>query len=151
MSPSNFVDPSPAYWQEYGPFQHAKHALVRRYLEGWLPKLGTWAGRVLYVDTHAGRGRHSSGESGSPLVALDTLLSHTYRDELLQKSEVRFFFIERDPANLEHLRTELRRRNACPPGVHVDTRVGNAYEILSDAVDRLRENGERIAPAYSQI
>ena len=56
------ADPSPEYWREYGPFQHAKHCLIKHYLDGWFPKLGTWAGRVLYIDTHAGRGRYSSGE-----------------------------------------------------------------------------------------
>ena len=50
-------DPNPAYWEQYGPFQHVKHELIRCYLNGWYPKLGTWARRVLYVDTHAGRGR----------------------------------------------------------------------------------------------
>ncbi len=54
------ADPKPEYWREYGQFQKVKHDLIKWYLSGWFPKLGTWAGRVLYVDTHAGRGRHSS-------------------------------------------------------------------------------------------
>ena len=86
----NSADPQPDYWTQYGAFQQVKHDLIRHYLNGWFPKLATWAGRVLYVDTHAGRGRHRSGELGSPLVALKTLLDHSYRDKLLQKSEVRF-------------------------------------------------------------
>lgn len=45
------ADTSPEYWQEYGQFQQVKHDLIKRYLGGWFPKLGTWAGRVLYVDT----------------------------------------------------------------------------------------------------
>jgi hypothetical protein len=44
-------DPNPTYWEQYGPFQHVKHELIRCYLNGWYPKLGTWARRVLYVDT----------------------------------------------------------------------------------------------------
>ena len=51
-------DPNPAYWEQDGPFQHVKHELIRCDPNGWFPKLGTWAGRVLYVDTHAGRGRY---------------------------------------------------------------------------------------------
>jgi len=42
-------DPNPAYWEQYGPFQHVKHELIRCYLNGWFPKLGTWAGRVEVV------------------------------------------------------------------------------------------------------
>src|SRR6185503_1803135 len=67
-------DPNPTYWEQYGPFQHVKHELIRCYLNGWYPKLGTWARRVLYVDTHAGRGRYESGDPGSPVLALQTLL-----------------------------------------------------------------------------
>ena len=142
------TDPKPDYWQAYGPFQHVKHALIKHYLGGWFPKLGTWAGRVLYIDTHAGRGRHLSGEIGSPLIALDVLLGHSYRDELLRKSEVRFFFIERDQDNLKSLKAELNQTGTLPPGVHVDTTAGDAYRVLSAVVQRLQERGNRMAPAF---
>jgi hypothetical protein len=83
-------DPNRAYWEQYEPFQHVKHELIRCYLNGWYPKLGTWAGRVLYVDTHAGRGRYESGDPGSPVVALQTLLRHSYREKLLNASDFQF-------------------------------------------------------------
>ena len=114
-----FADPSPDYWEAYGPFQHVKHRLIKCYLDGWFPKLATWAGRVLYVDTHAGRGRYSSGAAGSPLVALNALLGHSYREQLLKKSEVRFVFIERDPDNLKQLRVELQKIGDLPNAVGV--------------------------------
>ena len=103
---------------------------------------------MLYVDTHAGRGRHSSGQAGSPLVALDTLLRHPYRDKLLQRSEVRLLFVERDPSNLELLRDELKGIGDFPKGVHVNTSAGNAYEVLSAIVEDLRESGRNMAPAF---
>ena len=142
------ADPSPEYWLEYGPFQHAKHRLIKHYLDGWFPKLGTWAGRVLYIDTHAGRGRYSSGELGSPLVALNTLLRHPYRETLLKKSEVRFFFIERDPDNLESLKSELTQNRDRSARIHVDTSAGDAYAVLSSVIQRLRESGSSMAPAF---
>ena len=142
------ADANPEYWREYGPFQQVKHDLIRNYLGGWFPKLGTWAGRVLYVDTHAGRGRHRSGETGSPLVALDTLLNHPYRDQLLEKSEVRFLFIERDPANLRRLKEELDRIGDLPARIHVDMSVGDAYEVLSNIVRSLGASGRSMAPAF---
>jgi hypothetical protein len=107
-------DPNPTYWEQYGPFQHVKHELIRCYLNGWYPKLGTWAGRVLYVDTHAGRGRYDSGDPGSPVLALQTLLRHSYREKLLQASEFNFLFIERDPANLAALEAELSHLKTIP-------------------------------------
>ena len=31
-------DPNPTYWEQYGPFQHVKHELIRCYLNGWYPE-----------------------------------------------------------------------------------------------------------------
>jgi len=143
-----FTDPNPEYWKEYGPFQRVKHDLIRNYLNGWFPKLGTWAGRVLYVDTHAGRGRHVSGELGSPLVALKTLLEHSYREQLFKKSEFRFFFIERDTANLNELKKELAALGSLPRRVHVETVATDSFESLSTLVDTLRRDGKQMAPAF---
>jgi three-Cys-motif partner protein len=141
-------DPNPAYWEQYGPFQHVKHELIRCYLNGWFPKLGTWARRVLYVDTHAGRGRYDSGDAGSPLVALQTLLNHSYREKLFSASEFNFLFIERDPVNLAALETELERLRPLPARVNVDTSEGDAFEKLSSILADLRRDRARMAPAF---
>lgn len=145
---SDFSDPNPDYWIEYGPFQRVKHDLIRAYLGGWFPKLGTWAGRVLYVDTHAGRGRHVTGEPGSPLVALTTFLNHGYRDELLKKSEFHFHFIERDIENLNTLNAELTALGALPSRVFVNRHHGDAFRWLSEAVEQLHKSGQNMAPAF---
>ena len=142
------VDLNLSYWREYGPFQKVKHDLIRHYLGGWFPKLGAWAGRVLYFDTHAGRGRHVSGEPGSPVIALRTLLEHSYLDKLLRQSEVQFFFIEKDPASREDLDSELKKVGDRPARVHVKTSAGDAYELLSDIVQDLQTSGQQMAPAF---
>ena len=142
------VDLNPSYWRECGPFQKVKHDLIRHYLDGWFPKLGTWAGRVLYFDTHAGRGRHVSGEPGSPVIALRTLLEHSYRDKLLRQSEVQFFFIEKDPVSREDLDSELKKVGDRPARVHIKTSAGDAYELLSNIVQDLQTSGQQMAPAF---
>jgi three-Cys-motif partner protein len=141
-------DPNPAYWEQYGPFQQVKHELIRCYLNGWYPKLGTWAGRVLYVDTHAGRGRYESGDPGSPVLALQTLLQHSYRDKLLTASEFNFLFIERDPANLAALEAELSQLKPFPARVNVETSEGDAFERLSAILNELRRDRAQMAPAF---
>jgi three-Cys-motif partner protein len=141
-------DPNPAYWEQYGPFQHVKHELIRCYLNGWYPKLGTWARRVLYVDTHAGRGRYESGDPGSPVLALETLLQHSYRNELFKRSEFNFLFIERDPANLSALEKELSALKPLPPRVNVETSEGDAFEKLSSILANLQRARARMAPAF---
>ncbi|HUE90285.1 MAG TPA: three-Cys-motif partner protein TcmP [Vicinamibacterales bacterium] len=145
---SGSSDPHPDYWVEYGPFQRVKHDLIRAYLGGWFAKLGWWAGRVLYVDTHAGRGRHVTGEPGSPLVALKTFLDHSFRDRLLEKSEFHFLFIERDAENLKALDEELNSLGKLPKGVFVGRNSGDAFQWLSDAVGRLRNDRKKVAPAF---
>jgi three-Cys-motif partner protein len=145
---ARFSDPNPGYWQEYGPFQNVKHDLIRCYLGGWFAKLGTWAGRVVYVDTHAGRGRYRSGQPGSPLVALTTFLDHSFRDQLLSKSEFLFLFIEQDDANLAELRRELAVMGTLPGRVHVTSVAGNAFDRLSELLERLRQERAKMAPAF---
>ena len=141
-------DPNPAYWEQYGPFQHVKHELIRCYLNGWYPKLGTWARRVLYVDTHAGRGRYESGDPGSPVLALQTLLRHSYREKLLNASEFNFLFIERDPANLAALEAELSQLKPFPARINVETSEGDAFERLSVILNELRRDRAQMAPAF---
>lgn len=89
----------PSYFASYGNLQHIKHNLIRDYLEGWFPKMAVGPGgcsRLLYIDTHAGCGRHVRGQPGSPLVALDALLSHAARNRILERTEVRYLLIEQD-------------------------------------------------------
>lgn len=143
-----YADKNQDYWDEYSPLQRAKHDLIRHYLGGWFPKLGTWAGRVLYVDTHAGRGRYASGEMGSPIVALETLLNHRHRDRLLSRSEFIFWFIERDERNLSSLRREIASLGLLPQGIRVEALAGDSFSVLRAVVVSLREQQSRMAPAF---
>lgn len=144
------TDANPDYWSEYSNLQHVKHAIVRNYLSGWFPKLtlGAFgARRLLYIDTHAGRGKHLAGQLGSPLVALSSLLEHAARDQILGRAEVRYIFIERNQANLEALRQEVSQC-AVPSKVFIDTTDGDCFEIITDAINRLEQEGKRLAPGF---
>lgn len=140
---SGAADKHPQYWAEYTNLQQVKHDLIRCYLSGWFAKLGFWAGRVIYLDTHAGRGTYATGQLGSPLVALDTLLTHRALAELLRQSEFRFLFIERDPDNLERLKTELAMRKL-PDRVYVDPHCDDAFVVLDEIVRAIKG----LAPAF---
>jgi hypothetical protein len=54
-------------------------------------------------------GATTAATPGSPVLALQTLLRHSYREKLLNAPEFNFLFMERDPANLEALEAELSR------------------------------------------
>lgn len=144
-------DTNPQYWSEYSNLQHVKHELIRRYLGGWFAKLGSWAGRVVYFDTHAGRGKHLTGELGSPLVALRTLLDHSSRDRLLKSCDFVFYFFERDEENLDSLRSEIRNLGRLPERVRIWPVGGDCYSELSKVVASLRESRQAMAPAFGFV
>jgi three-Cys-motif partner protein len=143
--------PSEQYWTSYSNLQRVKHDVIREYLNGWFPILGSWAGRVLYIDTHAGRGRHATGELGSPLVALRTFVDHKYRQRVLSASEVRFIFIEKNASNLRALNAELAEYEPLPAGVAVESHPGDSQKVIGDALTYLKAKGQRMAPSFAFV
>ena len=141
-------DTSPKYWKEFTNLQHTKHALIREYLNGWFPKLGLWSGRIVYLDTHAGRGQHEQGQSGSPVVAIETLLQHQLRDRILDSSEVRFMLIEHDPDNVDALKRCVAALGELPARVHVNITADDCYAQIEALLQHLESGGKAIAPAF---
>lgn len=146
----NTADTNPEYWGEYSNLQKVKHDLIKNYLNGWFPKMvlgPRGCSRLIYIDTHAGRGKHLNGKLGSPLVALTTLLDHQSRDQLLQKTEVRFLFIERDKANVTALNQELKA-HTLPKNVFTVAENGDCFEIVENAINAYEKDGKKLAPGF---
>ena len=58
----------------------AKHEILKRYLQAWVPILGQSSySELLYIDGFAGPGRYSKGEDGSPIIALRAALEQKDR------------------------------------------------------------------------
>ena len=68
----------------------AKHVILRKYLDAWLPIVTRFSKRVLIIDGFAGPGIYSGGEDGSPIIAIKAVKEHKIKIE----SEVRFLLIE---------------------------------------------------------
>lgn len=139
------------YWDEYSNLQHTKHKIIHEYLNGWFPKLGLWAGKILYLDTHAGRGKHSTGEEGSPLVALRTLLEHRSRDRILQKSEVNFVFIERNKENYKRLERELSIIEYPTSRIKIKIINSDSFKFLDNLYTQLEQLSGQLAPCFMFI
>jgi three-Cys-motif partner protein len=79
----------------------AKHAILRRYLDAWLPIL-SYGGfkQIVVVDGFAGPGVYDDGSDGSPIVALKSYIAQA--DKL--DATVNFHFIERHRGRSEKLR-----------------------------------------------
>jgi three-Cys-motif partner protein len=141
------TDEHPEYWQEYTNLQHVKHAILQRYLGGWFFILSRWHGRVAYIDCHAGRGLHAGGQKGSPLVALDTLITHHSLPAILQNAEVHFLFIEGDANNKRELEAHLAE-HPNPAKVTVEIVCENYETVIQELIDQLKENNQQMAPAF---
>ena len=61
----------------YHAHHRAKHELLRRYMDVWLPKLGFSYGQVALVDGFASAGRYRDGQRGSPLIMLDAYVGRS--------------------------------------------------------------------------
>ena len=136
------------YWDEYSNLQFVKHELIKNYLNGWFPKLGFWAGKIIYCDTHAGRGRHRTGHLGSPLVALQTFMNHRSRDAILRKSKVLFTFIEENAHCKAELDAEIASFGEIPDRVQAQSIAADCFKTLQTIVADLRKAGQQIAPAF---
>ena len=125
------------YWSEYTGLQHAKHQLLSKYLGGWFPILASANGRVIYLDCHAGRGSHTTGHKGSPILALQTLLTHQSKNNILNGTEIHFVFFETNQQNCDALREEISALGEIPKNVNIHPFREDYEEALREIVDDL--------------
>jgi three-Cys-motif partner protein len=126
------------------PHTAAKHAILRRYLQAWIPILSSAHGRVVYIDGFAGPGVYSRGEDGSPIIALKSALEHAQRIE----GEIAFLFIELDlqrKASLERSVAAL----SLPPNFRVTIHLGKCDETINGVLDDLDRVGGHLAPTFA--
>lgn len=140
-----------AYWSNYDGLQHAKHQLLKDYLGGWFPIISRWKGRVIYIDSHAGRGRHITGQDGSPILALKLLLDHHRRDEILSKTEVHFVFLESNKSNYDCLCNEISSLGKLPSRINVECYQKDYETVLRDIVLDIRSRGQQLAPCFAFV
>ncbi len=133
----------PTIW-ELEPHTRAKHEILRRYLQAWLPIITRWNGRVVYVDGFAGPGIYKNGEEGSPIIALKEAIGHTFP----LKSEILFFFIEADPERFRSLQQRVTSLQI-PHSFKVQPVLGKFDETMTGLLDQLEEAGKRLAPTFA--
>ena len=136
------------------PHTQTKHLILRRYLQAWLPIMGRYNGRILFVDGFAGPGRYAGGEEGSPLIALRTLLTHPQFQAAQGQREAIFIFIEREQDRAGALRDELRQfeaKSAIPAWVKYQVRQGEFAPEMTSVLDSVARTGKNLAPAFAFI
>ena len=128
------------------PHTQAKHDILRRYLSAWFPILSRGHDRIAYLDGFSGPGRYTGGEPGSPLVALDVAINHSWTFD----GEIVFWFMEERSDRLEHLRGELGALTI-PGHIKIHAECNEFAENLKKALDTMDQSGLRMAPTFALI
>jgi three-Cys-motif partner protein len=115
----------------------AKHEILRRYLEAWIPILAQYGfPEFLYIDGFAGPGRYEGGESGSPLIAIRAALARQSQIS----AKLTFHFIEEKRARAQMLSESVQslpKPNNFEYHVHSGVTFQQAFpQIHSDYVRR---------------
>lgn len=131
------------------PHTAAKHAILRNYLNAWLPIMTKWNGRVIFLDGFAGPGKYEGGEPGSPIIALESALAHKQPIN----AEVGFIFIEarvdRHNYLLDLLDSQYKSR--LPSNFSYQVQNAKFDETLQKILDYLEERQSRMAPTFAFI
>lgn len=128
------------------PHTQAKHEILKRYLQAWLPIMGRYNGRILYIDGFAGPGEYSKGEPGSPVIAINTAKEH----ELKLNVEIVFLFIEAREDRCNHLKAILRKMEL-PDNMKYGVECSKFDESLTSLFGYLDEQKKHIAPTFAFI
>jgi three-Cys-motif partner protein len=99
------VPPKTTTWA-IEPHTKAKHDLLRRYLGAWFPIMASREEKLAFIDGFAGPGCYEDGSTGSPIVALDTLVTHR-NFAGMGGTKFNFIFVDEDPRRTASLRTEV--------------------------------------------
>jgi three-Cys-motif partner protein len=131
---------------------HAKHEILRRYLQAWLPIMTTYNERVLVIDGFAGPGEYKDGNVGSPLIIINAFLEHNHAQ--IRQKEVMFLFIEKEEKRYNHLKNLLEqqvRRREFPQKALYNVFQGTFKETLADILRYLEDKQLTMAPAFAFI
>ncbi len=125
-------DTLPTIW-EADPHTLAKLRILEAYLKAWMPILSRLAKskrgleRVVYIDAFSGPGRYSSGEKGSPLVAIEVAANFTPSLPV----QIKMVFIEKRQDRWEQLERTLKDQAGRHRNLYIPRPLlGSAKECL---------------------
>ena len=128
------------------PHTIAKHAILKRYFDGWLPILTSTIGAVLFIDGFAGPGVYRGGQPGSPIIVLKAAKGHTAKI----RGRVDFLFVEKHQRRFESLRVEVAKLGPLPGNFPVILQQGK-FEDLETQIDEVHGRGRVLIPTLAFI
>ena len=103
------------------------------------------------MDCHAGRGSHKTGQKGSPILALQGLLTHQLRAQILHSTEVQFMYFENDSTNYKHLCTEIASLGELPSNIKVEIVQEDYEKSLRERVNDMNRYNKLVAPSFAFV
>jgi len=129
------------------PHTKAKHIILKKYLDAWLPIISKYNGRVIYVDGFAGPGEYEDNEDGSPIIALKAVIGHILRPQL--KAEFKFLFIEQEKNRCDHLKEVLKKfKIPSDLNIKIDIECDKFENILNKILNMIEKENRELAPAF---
>ena len=130
------------------PHTKKKHDLLRFYFEAWLPIVGRFSKRVVYIDGFAGPGVYENGEDGSPAVVLKAARDHTFPTT----AELLCVFVEAEPKRFDSLKTVIDTiAKTLPSNIKAEAIFGRFDEHLQQATQLLTSQRNQNAPTLAFI
>lgn len=133
----------------------AKHQILATYLKAWMPimsrqsrRLGISETELLFVDGFAGPGSYAGGQNGSPILAVELVLSHTHEFHV----PVRFLFIEqveeRHTALKKTINQHKKQTEKSPRIKSITVKQGDCETVLNKYLDDFEKTKRKVGPAF---
>ncbi len=135
---------------ERKPHTAAKHRILRKYLEAWMPILASKHRRIVYIDGFAGPGEYLGGEPASPFIALEVARKHVNEGRIKSNVQIVFGFIEERKDRYEHLCSIVSNQHL-PDQFILDIKRDEFDGFLSDRLDELTRERKAIAPTFAFV
>jgi three-Cys-motif partner protein len=134
----------------YHAHHRAKHELLRRYMDVWLPKLGFTYAQVALIDGFASAGRYRDGQRGSPLIMLDAYVGRSAADRARFKHQPHFVFIESKKQYALHLKAEVENYSTMH-GAIVDVIHGSYEDEFPRVIQYLASTYRQPVPTFAFV
>ncbi len=136
------------------PHTGAKHVILKRHLDAWLPIMTQFNKQLLFIDGFAGPGRYEGGDPGSPIIALRAAVLNKRFLAHPPTCKVLFRFIEKDPTRVASLRHELLAFEAeypLPSWVSYKVVHEEFAEYMQAALDSAAAKKQRLPSIFAFI
>jgi three-Cys-motif partner protein len=130
----------------------AKHEILRKYLEWWLPAVVASNENVTIFDGFAGPGEYKGGEPGSPVIAID--ISLRYFPEAIHQNKVTFLFIEQKIKRCKHLCSLISKRiqlTTSLPAIKYSIHKNNFATFVDEWFTTAKQDLTGLTPCFAFI